>query len=126
MSARDSKVQIRYIKGYPSLANFIASDHDKSTAIYRRFDRLSARNLLYLQSELVRLEARQTRYDAEDLENGTEEKASTRDWDIFKERAEEQDNVRERPRMELILEIRAKMKEYSQLPISISTHCGRD
>ena len=126
MSVRDSKVQIRYVKGYPSLANFIASDHDKSTAIYRRFDRLSARNLLYLQSELVRLEARQAQYDAEDLENGTEEKASARDWEIFKDKAEEQNNVREKQRMELVLEIRAKMKEYSQLPMLISTTCGKD
>ena len=31
---------------FPSLAGFIASDEDKSTSIYRRFERLSARNLL--------------------------------------------------------------------------------
>jgi len=31
-------VEVVYVKGYPSLAAFIASDHDKSTAIYRRFD----------------------------------------------------------------------------------------
>ena len=51
-------VKISYLKGYPSLAAFIASDKDKSTVIYRRFDRLSARNLLYLQSELAELEAK--------------------------------------------------------------------
>lgn len=114
MSVKDDKIQIRYVKGYPSLAHFIASDHDKSTAIYRRFDRLSARNLLYLQSELVRLEARQAQYDIEDLGNGTEEKASVRDWDIFRDKAEEADNVREKERMALVLEIRAKMKEYRE------------
>jgi hypothetical protein len=60
-------VEVVYVKGYPSLAAFIASDRDKSTAIYRRFDRLSARNLLYLESELQELEERQDALDAEDL-----------------------------------------------------------
>ena len=109
----DGKIEIRYIKGYPSLAAFIASDRDKSTAIYRRFDRLSARNLLYLQSELVELEARQDRYDAEDLERPTQEKASARNWQTFKEKAAETNNVCEKERMELALDIRAKIKEYS-------------
>ena len=115
MSTSDNKIQIRHVKGYPSLANFIASDHDKSTAIFRRFDRLSARNLLYLQSELVQLEARQARYDAEDLERATEEKTSARDWDVFQAKAEEHGNVKEKERMALVLEIRAKIKEYSGL-----------
>jgi hypothetical protein len=60
-------VEIRYVSGYPSLASFIASDKDKSTVIYRRFDCLFARNLLYLQSELAELERRQTVFDAEDV-----------------------------------------------------------
>ena len=68
---KDSTAQICYVKGYPSLAAFIASDSDKSTAIYRRFDRLSARNLLYLQSELVELEAQQDALDEEDLQPTT-------------------------------------------------------
>ena len=34
--------------GYASLATEIARDKDKSTHIYRYFDKLSARNLLYL------------------------------------------------------------------------------
>tara|TARA_R110002060_G_scaffold59247_6_gene69119 strand:- start:660 stop:971 length:312 start_codon:yes stop_codon:yes gene_type:complete len=52
-------LKVIYLKRYPSLAAFIASDKDKSTAIYRRLDRLSARNLLYLHSELPELQARQ-------------------------------------------------------------------
>ena len=114
MTLEDGEVNIRYVKGYPSLAAFIASDRDKSTSIYRRFDRLSARNLLYLQSELVELEARQDVYDAEDRDLATHEKASTRNWGIFKEKAQETGNMREYKRMELVMDIRASIKEYSQ------------
>ena len=113
----DEKLEVHYIKGYPSLAVFIASDRDKSTAIYRRFDRLSARNLLYLQSELVELEARCDRYDAEDAEDfgrPTDEKETASNWVKFKEKAAETGNIREKNRMETALEIRAKLKEYSQ------------
>jgi hypothetical protein len=101
-----------YIKGYASLAAFIAEDRDKSTAIFRRFDRLSARNLLYLQSELAELEAKQDAFDREDLKAGTEEKASARSWPVFKRRAEEGNNEREKERMDLVKEIREKIREY--------------
>ena len=50
--------------GYPRFAAFISSDEDRSTTIYRRFERLSARNLLYLETELQELEATQDRLDA--------------------------------------------------------------
>ena len=112
----DSKVSVTYVKGYPSLAAFIASDSYKSTAIYRRFDRLWARNLLYLQSDLIELEARQDSLDAEDLQGSTVEKVSSRDWQILKRRANEADNVREKERRRVALEIRSKLKEYSRCP----------
>jgi len=105
--------QPQYAKGYPSLAHFIASDYDKSTAIYRRFDQLSARNLLYLQSELAELEARQQKQDAEDFkESNTIEKQRVRDWETLRRKAADPANVRERERMDLILETREKLKEY--------------
>lgn len=113
----DQVAQVHYVKGYPSLAAFIASDQDKSTAIYRRFDRLSARNLLYLQSELVELEAQQDTFDAEDLRSttSTEERKSTRDWRILKEKANEPGNIREKERLRLVEDIRNKIKEYSTI-----------
>jgi hypothetical protein len=55
----------RYPMGYPRFAAFIANDEDRSTTIFRRFQRLSARNLLYLESELAYLEAEQDRLDQE-------------------------------------------------------------
>ena len=104
--------EINFVKGYPSLAAFIASDYDKSTAIYRRFDRLSARNLLYLQSELVELEARQDALDAEDLRGTLEQKKCARDWQTLKERAAEPGNTGEKERVEVLEEIRKKLREY--------------
>ena len=54
----------QYPMGYPRFAAFVANDEDRSTTIYRRFERLSARNLLYLETELAELEAAQDRLDA--------------------------------------------------------------
>jgi hypothetical protein len=51
--------------GYPRFAAYIAHDEDRSTTIYRRFQRLAARNLLYLESELAELEAEQDCLDLE-------------------------------------------------------------
>lgn len=100
----------------------MASDRDKSTAIYRRFDRLSARNLLYLQSELAELEARQDEFDQEDLQDDNlEAKRSARDWHFFEVRAEVPDNEREKRRMSLVKEIREKMKEYRERVINFSS-----
>ncbi len=55
----------KFTMGYPRYSAFISSDEDKSTTIFRRFQRLSARNLLYLESELAELEAEQDRLDEE-------------------------------------------------------------
>ena len=52
---------VRPLDGYPSLAEDISSDLDRTSLVFRRFDRLAVRNLLYLQSELVELEAMQVR-----------------------------------------------------------------
>ena len=108
-------VKVHYLIGYPSLAAFIASDENKSTAIFRRFDRLGARNLLYLQSELAELEARQDAFDAQDLKTlTTDQKDDLRHWKLFVEKAKNGNNVREKDRMDLIKDIREKMKEYSE------------
>ena len=110
----DYTCPVAYVKGYPSLAAFIASDCDKSTSIYRRFDRLSARNLLYLQSELMELEAQQDQLDAEDLHGSIENKKSARNWQYLRQRASTIDNVREKERLRVVKEVREKIKEYSR------------
>lgn len=107
---------MRYLKGYPSLAAFIASDSYHATAIFRRFHRLSARNLLQLQSDLMKLEAEQDALDAEDLQASTHYKDGARDWQVLQNRAGETNNLREKERLHVALEIRSKLREYSWLP----------
>ena len=107
--SEDAVAEIHYVKGYPSLAAFIASDCDQSTAIYRRFDRLSARNLLGLQSELVELEARQDAFDAEDLRGTLKDKESAQ---TLKRRAAEPGNTGAKERLENIEDIRTKLGLY--------------
>jgi hypothetical protein len=57
MTALEENKQTKhhYVPGFGSLADFIAADGDHSAAIYRRFDKLAARDLFYYQSELTRL-----------------------------------------------------------------------
>jgi hypothetical protein len=97
------------IHGFPSLATIIASDPD--AAIYRRFDRLSSRTLLYMQSELVELESQLETSENEDLRIEEDEgNEPHRDWKLFTEKVE--GGGRWKRRMDLVLEIRKKLKTY--------------
>ncbi|KAL8703745.1 MAG: hypothetical protein Q9201_003070 [Fulgogasparrea decipioides] len=119
--AEHDAIEIQYVKGYPSLAAFIASDTYKSTFIYRRFDRLSARSLLYLQSELVELEAEQDALETEDQYSSTDELKGSRDWNILKARGRGESYERDQKRLCLVYEIRQKLKEYREALIREST-----
>jgi hypothetical protein len=103
-------------KGFPSLADFIASDPDKTTLIFKRFDRLAARNLLHLQSELARLQ------DALDLmdENSRKEEGDVvktkeylRNWDKFRVAAES--SSQEKDRLDLSKTIQNTLQDYRGL-----------
>ena len=103
-----------YLKGYQSFSALLSSDPDLQ--VYRRFDRLCARNLLYLQSEILALEARLERFDQADLEDATRNHDidvmySARCWESFIQKAKA-GNIRERERMLLIKQVRELVKEY--------------
>jgi hypothetical protein len=108
--------------GFPNVAAKIASDIDKTTTIYRRFDRLSARNILLFQAEIAELEYEQDRYDAEDRKRGCDDVVmySQSDWGEFVRNSAEEDqdgklvHPRERDKMKLALKIRSKLKEYRE------------
>jgi hypothetical protein len=113
------------IDGYADLAKLIASDADGDTAIFRRFETLAARNLLYQQSELLELEALQRRYDEEDKADARrtsewrEIRAISRDWTGLVRRAEDTTcaiHDRAKKRRELAQEIRIRLKEYRASP----------
>lgn len=101
----------RYVDGYPSLAAFIASDRDGTTSIYKRFNRLAARNLLLLQSELADLQAQLDQFDLEDKRDN-ETLQSLRCWEDYKKRTDPS-------RLELVQRIRVIMKEYSKLKLNM-------
>lgn len=106
--------QSKPMKGYAALATFIASDKDKSTQIYRRFDRLAARNLLYLQSEVAELERLQDELDREDASATEEEKQCGTNLEILKKRAAEPDGEKEKKRFDVLQRTREKITEYRQ------------
>ena len=98
------------LPGYPSFANFIAEDAD--AAIYRKYERLSARNLLYLQSELHELEGELEGLDARDFEereaHDSEARHIARYWKSYSQST----SSRAVERRELQGRIRTKIKEY--------------
>jgi hypothetical protein len=133
MAATQSDVEkdvmaFHYVSGFGDLAKFIASDYDGDTAIFRRFDNLSSRNLLYLQSELAELECLQQQYDEEDARDSLQPdlakhiNLASRDWSSFNNGANDLNSPikeRLRKRMELVVAIREKLKEYRTLNSSI-------
>lgn len=121
-----------YVPGFGSFANFVASDDDHSTSVYKTFDRLAARDLLYYQAELLELEALLDQYDREDAAdadprhpNSASAQAqqileNSRDWLSFRQSAEEPttNGLRWKKRLDLILKIRATLKEYREALIA--------
>src|SRR5277367_1163522 len=97
--------------GYPAVAAWMARDPDNESFIYRKFDKLSARNLLNLQSELINLESKLEKFDNE-TQNSNDQvlKQSARKWEIFVRNAAVREE--EKKRMELNMEIRVKLREY--------------
>jgi hypothetical protein len=107
-------------RGFALVASKIASDSDKTTTIYRRFDELSARNLLFYQAELAELEGQQRDYD--EVDRNAKDQASIecqRDWSEFEKHASEDENGmvqrREKEKMELAMKIREKLEKYRKL-----------
>ena len=102
-----------YPNGFASVAAFIAKDHDNTSTIYRRFDRLTARNLLYLQSKLQKLEVIQDELDQEDLETSDpDSKKAATSWEEFEYFAKTQDRAKKR--MKIAEEIEKAIKSYRE------------
>lgn len=105
----------RCLDGFPSFSLFIAGD--KQEAIYRRFGSLSARNLLYQQSELHRLEHELEIYDKEDARdmNNVHAQQRARFWDRYV--LDVSDSAR--LRRELQVKIKCRLKDYRKLLSSV-------
>jgi hypothetical protein len=103
--------------GFASAAAFISSDPDNEPFLYRKFDELAARNLLYLQCEILALESRLNKLDESTRFSGDPDIIeATRSWEVFIEQVEKQDQDAQK-KMGLIMQIRAKLKEYRKYSI---------
>jgi hypothetical protein len=68
--AQLEKGAIRLRDGYPALSEWIARDPDHEGFMFRRFDKLTARNLLVLQSKLFEIEEKLEELDEESRKKG--------------------------------------------------------
>ena len=110
--------------GFAAVADKVAQDIDKTTTIYRRFDKLSARNILLLQAEIAELEYQQDRFDVEDSKRDTDSVVinGRSDWREFVRNATKANengellHPQEKQRLDLAIKIREKLKEYREKP----------
>jgi hypothetical protein len=95
------------LHGYPTFAAFVTRDQD--AAIYRKFESLSARNLLYLQSEIHELQGQLEELDDADAKSSSfEVEGVARAWHHYSAEM----NTHARKHRELQEKIRVKIKEY--------------
>lgn len=103
---------IRPSLGFATLSSWIVSDRDQELLVFRKFGEISARNLLYLQSELLSIEARLRAWDEKvqgSNDTTLEEVAET--WEMMIEQANE-GKPEAKALLELVSQLRVKIKEY--------------
>ena len=104
------------VHGYPKLASLIGTDG--SFAIFRRFDDLNAKNLLYLQAELADLEYRLRELEVANSTNPECEGLQTYVYELMRPTPEGPNE-----QWKLVLQIREKIYRYSMCgsPLSYSS-----
>jgi hypothetical protein len=95
-----------HYKGYPSVAAHLASSSE--LAVFRKFSNLNMRNLLYMQTELIMLEAELAELDQEDAAD-TNRAVTLQSWEAILRGSSEKDVMRK----EVALTMRTKLREYS-------------
>lgn len=103
-------------EGYNSLAAWMVLDPDKEALIFRKFDYLSARRTLHLQSQVLELEEQLQDLDAEASKN-VESKKSLKEHETFEERSRSGIST-DKQRMELLDEIHSKLTDYRTIDLS--------
>lgn len=100
------------LEGFSNVARWIALDRDGESLIYREFREITARNLLYLQCELLDIERQlkeRDRIDANSLD--MELKDAARTWETLNSQYKD-GKAEAKTHMNLIMEMRVKLKEY--------------
>ena len=105
---------------FAGVAGFFAIDGDRSSTVFRRFDKLALQNLLYLQAKLAGLEEQQKRYDEEDVTGDMEAKQAATSWIDLERLAK--DLGRYADRMKHLQEIQEALRNYRMgVPVEIET-----
>ncbi|KAF2184809.1 hypothetical protein K469DRAFT_666150 [Zopfia rhizophila CBS 207.26] len=109
-------IELGHIRdGYPALAAWIARDPDNESFVFRKFDRLGARNLLHLQSRLIALEHEIDQLDDEArCSNDFERQQSSRRWETLMKYSRDP-NRPEKKRLEKAKELQALLREYYEV-----------
>ncbi|QGI63817.1 hypothetical protein CEK26_007768 [Fusarium fujikuroi] len=101
--------------GFEKLAAWTASIPDYEGFVFRRFDRLSARNLQHLESELTFLETKLDGLDQEAAASSDVNSLRTRyNWETFEELSKVQNSLTAE-RMEASKNISRKLKNYYEM-----------
>lgn len=118
MQQLDEDIELKRLKrhgGYSAAASWLASDPDDEALVFRKFNRLAALNLLYMQSEVLELEKtvdamHLSTVDGHDM--GLKDAART--WETLIRQCQPGSEFRSdaKERMDLILELRKKLKDY--------------
>ena len=99
-------------EGYPKLAALQGTY--PQLGIYRRFSTLNARNLLYLQAELVILETNLNEYTNKDrVAEDQNARLHNKNWYFLNKRKDGVVNSQ----WHTMLRVREKLKEYSRAPL---------
>lgn len=101
-------------RGFPALADMIAVNPGYEAFIFRKFDRLSARNLLHLESRLAYFEKKLDQADEQGERGDNETLRSLRSWEAFQENAEDATRP-EHSRMKMEMEMGDTLKEYREI-----------
>lgn len=103
-------------RGFPAVAEFIAQDPDQETYIFRKFNRLTAWNLVVLQNQLTDLDSQLK--DAEAAARRDPEAVITlRNWETFSEKAKYDGQSLQAEIAKLSEDVRLKLQEYRKLVI---------
>jgi len=110
---KEPDVEIAHVRdGYPTLASWTSRDLDNETLIFRKFNRLAARNILHLQGHLVALEREIDVLDEEArFGDDGEAKQSSRRWETLMEHAKDVSRP-EKKRVDKLDELNQKLREY--------------
>jgi hypothetical protein len=105
--------------GYAAGAEFMTRDPDNESYVFRRFDKLTARNLMHLQGELLALQSELDGLDSDAASSPDPDlHVSLRSWQAMKQNSKDtlvRSGEEERKRLATAKELQAKLKGYRKL-----------